>query len=344
MTTWSPDLRHPAFATRVLCDVAGERGLDPADVLAGTGVGLADLEDPAATVSVSDEIAVVRRLLGALPGEAGVGVDAGSRATLTHLGLLGFAAMSCATLRELFTITMRYFALTMLQIDIRLFEGGRNCLLEVNVDHLPADVRRFFIERDVAGIIAAVNEFAHPVLARYADQVTAELSVDEEALGPLLDLVPLKNKAFGRAHNRIHFPRAMFDEPLPQADPHTLELCVAQCELLMQRIEERRGITAVVRSKLFRDTAGFPALPAIASELNMHPRTLRRRLAEEGTSFRALLNAARATVAADLLGNVGLTVEEVSKRLGYSDVSTFSHAFKRWHGVPPSSCRTDVRD
>jgi len=136
----------------------------------------------------------------------------------------------------------------------------------------------------------------------------------------------------------------MFDEPLPQADPHTLELCVAQCELLMQRIEERRGITAVVRSKLFRDTAGFPALPAIASELNMHPRTLRRRLAEEGTSFRALLNAARATVAADLLGNVGLTVEEVSKRLGYSDVSTFSHAFKRWHGVPPSSCRTDVRD
>ena len=95
----------------------------------------------------------------------------------------------------------------------------------------------------------------------------------------------------------------------------------------------------MVRSKLFRDRGGFPALPEVAAELNMHPRTLRRHLAEEGTSFRDLLAEARATVALDLLCNVGLTVEETSKRLGYTDVSTFSHAFKRWHGAPPSEYR-----
>ena len=44
----------------------------------------------------------------------------------------------------------------------------------------------------------------------------------------------------------------------------------------------------------------------------------------------------RHPVYADHLGNVGLTVEEVSKRLGYIDTSTFCHAFKRWYGVPPS--------
>jgi AraC-like DNA-binding protein len=42
-------------------------------------------------------------------------------------------------------------------------------------------------------------------------------------------------------------------------------------------------------------------------------------------------------VAVDLLRNVGLTVEEVSTRPGYTEVSTFSHAFKRWHGVAPSA-------
>ena len=232
---------------------------------------------------------------------------------------------------------MRYFALTMMHIDITLFETADDCLMELDAGHLPADVQRFFIERDIAGIIATTTIFALPVAEKYADQVSAELAVDEELLRPLLELVPVHDVSFGRAHNRLHFPRAMFDEPLPQADRHTLEMCMAQCDVLMQRNERRRGITALVRTKLFRDSGVFPTLADVAAELDVHPRTLRRRLAEEGTSFRALLNEARSTVAVDLLRNVGLTVEEVSTRLGYTEVSTFSHAFKRWYGLPPSA-------
>lgn len=335
-TTWSPDVRHPAYATRVLCEVANERGIATRDVLAGTGIAPADLDDPDAVVTAWDEIVAVRRLLARLPDDAGVGVEVGSRFTLTHAGLMGFAAMSCGTLRELFTIAMRYFALTMLNIDITLFEGADDCLLELDVDHLPSDVRRYFVERDVAGIVATVSGFAYPVLEQYADRVSAEVSLDEDVLSPLLAIVPIENVSFERAHNRIHFPRDMFDAPLPQADRHTLEMCIAQCDVLMQRNDRRRGITAVVRSKLFRGTGVFPSLPEVAAELDVHPRTLRRRLAEEGTSFRALLNEARSTLSLDLLCNVGLTVEQVSKRLGYTDISTFSHAFKRWHGAPPS--------
>ncbi|HEX2285104.1 MAG TPA: AraC family transcriptional regulator ligand-binding domain-containing protein [Mycobacterium sp.] len=336
-TKWSPDLRHPVHATRVLCEVANERGVATAEVLAGTGIAPADLDDPDAVITAYDEIVAVRRLLARLPDDAGVGVDVGSRSSLTHMGLFGFAVMSCATLRELFTISMRYFALTTLQIDIKLFEGAQECLLDLNVDHLPADVQRFFIERDIAGIIATTSSFAYPVVAKYADRVVAEVTLEEEVLRPLLMLVPMPNVEFNRAHSRLHFPREMFDEPLPQADSHTLQMCIAQCDLLLQRNEQRRGITAVVRSKLFRESGRFPTLPDVAAELGMHPRTLRRQLAEENTSFRDLLNEARSTLAVDLLCNVGLTVDEVSKRLGYTDTSTFCHAFKRWHGVPPSA-------
>jgi AraC-like DNA-binding protein len=336
-TTWSADLRHPMYATRLLCEVANERGVPTTDVLTGTGIGPEDLDEPEAVVTAWDEIVAVRRLLARLPDDVGVGVDVGSRFKLTHAGLLGFAAMSCATLREMFDIDMRYFSLTMLHIDLKLFDGARDCVLELNVDHLPADVRRFFIERDLAAIVSTVGAFAYEVVERYADKVTAEVSLDRDVLSRLLTLVPLENIAFDRAHTRLHFPRAMFDEPLPQADAHTLELCMAQCDVLMQRNEQRRGITAVVRSKLFRESGRFPSLPDVAAELDVHPRTLRRRLADEGTSFRALLNEARSTLAVDLLCNVGLTVEEVSKRLGYTDTSTFCHAFKRWHGVPPSA-------
>jgi AraC-like DNA-binding protein len=331
------EARHPVYATRVLCEVANERGVPARDVLLGTAIEPADLEDPDATVSALDEMTAVRRLLSRLPDAAGVGIDVGSRFSFTHFGLLGFAAMSCATLRELSTITMRYFALTMLHIEIRLFETADDCLIELHAGHLPADVRGFFVERDLAGIMATTTMFTLPLATKYADQLSAELAVDEELLGPLLEFVQVKDIEFGRAHTRLHMPRAMFDEPLPQADRHTLEMCLAQCDELMQRHERRQGVTAVVRSKLFRESGVFPTLSDVAAELCVHPRTLRRRLDEEGTSFRDLLNEARSTVAVDLLRNVGLTVEEVAKRLGYTEVSTFSNAFKRWYGVAPSA-------
>ena len=93
-TTWSPDLRRPVYATRVLCEVANERGVATSEILAGTGIGSGDLNDPEAMVTASDEIVAVRRVLAALPDHAGLGIDVGSRFRLTHLGLLGFAAIT----------------------------------------------------------------------------------------------------------------------------------------------------------------------------------------------------------------------------------------------------------
>jgi Arabinose-binding domain of AraC transcription regulator, N-term len=163
-TTWSPDLRRPAYTTRVLCEVANERGIATSDLLAGTGITPGDLTDPEAVVTASDEIVAVRRLLAAVPDAAGLGIDVGSRFRLTHLGLFGFAVMSCATFRELFGVAMRYFSLTMLNIDVKLFDGAESCLLEFEVDHLPADVRGFFLERDVAGIVTTVGDSRCPSL------------------------------------------------------------------------------------------------------------------------------------------------------------------------------------
>ena len=157
------EVSHPVYATRVLCDVANERGVPTRDVLAGTAIEPADLDDPNAVVSGFDEIVAVRRLLARLADDTGVGIDVGSRFTLTHFGLFGFAVMSCGTLRELFSIAMRYFALTMLHIDLTLFETADDCLVELDAGHLPADVRGFFIERDIAGIITTTMTFALPV-------------------------------------------------------------------------------------------------------------------------------------------------------------------------------------
>ena len=63
-----PPISHPVYATRVLCEVANERGVPTGEVLAGTAIEPADLNNPDAMVSALDEIEAVRRLLARLAG------------------------------------------------------------------------------------------------------------------------------------------------------------------------------------------------------------------------------------------------------------------------------------
>jgi AraC-like DNA-binding protein len=81
---------------------------------------------------------------------------------------------------------------------------------------------------------------------------------------------------------------------------------------------------------------GFPSLQATARLLHMTPRTLHRRLVDEGSSFREILESVRHTLAVAHLRAGKFSIEEVAYVLGYSDLSNFRRAFKRWESIPPS--------
>src|SRR5439155_21400483 len=96
--------------------------------------------------------------------------------------------------------------------------------------------------------------------------------------------------------------------------------------------------SGLVGDRLARAQGRVPTMDVIAADLHMAPRTLRRALRNEGTSFRELDEAARRHRAADLLAT-GMPVEQIATRIGYSSSSAFVHAFKRWHGVSPGTFR-----
>ena len=73
--------------------------------------------------------------------------------------------------------------------------------------------------------------------------------------------------------------------------------------------------------------------------LAMAPRSLRRRLTEEGTSFRNLVDAERGQLAGQLLENTQMKLEEMALQLGYGDTASFTRAFRRWFGQSPSEYR-----
>src|SRR5262249_32041473 len=116
-------------------------------------------------------------------------------------------------------------------------------------------------------------------------------------------------------------------------------------ELLQQSVAaywalEQPSITHAV-TRLLRARVVFPgtSLEEIAGEFSMQPRTLNRRLQEEGKTFRELVNEARFEVARQLLAGTRMGITDVALALGYAEPSGFTHAFQRWSGVAPSEWR-----
>lgn len=331
--------RIPMVTARHLCAVAAEQGLSITDVLAGTSVLAADLDQRDADLRADDEITMVRNVIGLLPDASGLGVAVGRRISVTSLGMFGLAAMSSATPRELIAVWLRYFSLSALRVALQVEEGPAEAVVTLDATALPRDVRRYFADRDVAAIVSTVPVIALPVLSRYADRVQIRLAASADHLQPLMSELPLTDVGYGGESTVIRVPREMLDEPLPQADRHTLEMCTARCDEMLERLHRGDGLAALVQSMLTGSAGPLPSAQAVARALQMHPRTLRRRLAEEGVSFRDLSNHAKAAVAADLLVGSGMTVEQIARRLGYAETAAFNHAFVRWYGCAPTRYR-----
>lgn len=129
------------------------------------------------------------------------------------------------------------------------------------------------------------------------------------------------------------------DEPPGIVDRELADLIVARAQGLLERRVESSTLESV-RARIlaaFRD--GNPGLEQIARQLHMSPRTLRRRLEDEGVSFRALRDRLREERARELLMDPKLVIGEVAHRLGFAEASAFHRAFKRWTGLTPAEYR-----
>ena len=77
----------------------------------------------------------------------------------------------------------------------------------------------------------------------------------------------------------------------------------------------------------------------MASSLNLSVRSLQRKLSDENTNYKHLLDETRRELAMNYLGNSRLTINEITYLLGFSDPSNFTRAFRRWQGESPSNYR-----
>ncbi|RZU31128.1 AraC family transcriptional regulator [Blastococcus saxobsidens] len=329
----SANPRHAAArgtgSAALMCALAEEHGIPHVRVLAGTGISAAALSDPLAEISAEQEARLVATLAAELPADGGLA--AGTRYRLATYGIWGFALLSSPTLRAGHEVAMRFLDLTYALTRISAHEEDGELSLFFDDLDLTEPVRRFVLLRDTSAAVQLWREsLGRPVVPlRVLLQVPrpADPAPYEAAFGVL--------PRFEAPRSVVVFAATLLDEPLPQAAPLTAALCEAQCRELLERRQTRRGVSGRVRDLLLRRPQAMPGQEAVAAELHMSVRTLRRHLEEEGTTFRAIVDQTRRHLAEELLVTVGLTVEQVAERIGYSEASAFVHAFQRWTGVSP---------
>lgn len=318
------------------CGVAGDAAL------ADTGLSLDQIRDPDVLTSVQQLLTVGRNAVRLCPDPL-LGLFAGQRMHVSSYGLYGYAMLCANTMRQGFEMALRYQDLGTPVMPMNLLEEGSVAIWQlprhedVAVLGLSAAEYACFLDMQFAITLTLVKDVMGPWCVPTEVLYALPQPPHAEEMARMLEC-PVR---FGQDVNQLHYPRAWLERAPHMANPITAAQMSETCERLMTQISWQAGLTRRVYEELTRTPGRFASIEAVAASLCMTSRTLRRRLSAEGTSFSDLLARVRHALALDYLRSTQLSVEDIAAALGFSDASSFRHAFKRWSGKSPLEWRTN---
>lgn len=323
-------------AVRLVVTGAVLRGAEASALLAAAGLSPESLQDTDAFVPTS----TMTRLLTAAERQT---EDDALGLHLSELTLetpasdpLNYACRSSPTLGEALRRLTRYYRLIHGAIELRLeLEQDTARLIHRRAPGAAAPSRHA-VEGILASIFLRVRKHLGPVLVLrrvgFAHDRPHDTSEHERLFeAPILFEQPFDSLVFDSALLELASPRA--DETLARMLDRFLEQTGA-CAAEPQRFSDQ------VRQRIAEQMKGqCPPMEAIAARMHMSPRTLQRRLQDEGTRYLELLDDVRRELALRHIQEGRESISEVAFLLGFSEVSTFYRAFKRWCGRTPAELR-----
>lgn len=340
----APDTRYlaatiPVFMLRSLGEALNDLGFDPARPMQGLGLTPQDLTDPSCRISFRQGREFILRALAMAKGAA-LGLETGSRQRITSIGLVGYAMVTSRTIGDAVALGLALQKDTgsMLEFDFREDEAGMAVLASSRFPD--PDIHPFLVEeafanfmqigRDLAGAEFRPRriDLSYPApsyVATYRRMFDCEIRFDQPA------------SAF------IYDP-AWYHRPLLTADPLSHKQIIEFLEFSRARSRQAIEVIESVERVLRQNLRDNPQIGAVARELCMSERTLRRRLAECDVSFQSLLDRLRRNRALELLANPRLSIEQIAFAVGFTDPHNFRRAFRRWTGETPGRLRRRMQE
>jgi AraC-like DNA-binding protein len=205
-----------------------------------------------------------------------------------------------------------------------------------------------------AGSLLPSMQFYHCILGialRMVEELTggavrpveAHLCCRMPPTGPRLSRLVTVPLRYDQPRTCVILPGASRDFPLPGHDPARRAEIAGRIAAVMEPYTPSTSARArgALRKRLMFDSA---VMADVAGEMQMHPRTLRRHLADEGTTFEHLRDDVRLSVARELLTLTDLDVGEIAAALAFASPSVFSDSFRRVQGTSPSVWRRQLQE
>jgi AraC-like DNA-binding protein len=307
-----------------------------AQLLAELNLSVDELSDPSARLSFARMSTLIPRAI-ELSGEPALGALVGWSVSISNFGALGFAAMSSPTLRDAIRIAERFVPLLTSVARVTLAVDGTKATIELEEAHPFGVVREFL----ACMALIAIGRLGEALTGRTLDGAF-EFAFPKPAYFSRFPPNEAARFHFDQPRHRLTFDAAYLSLPIVTADPAAYRTALELCE--RQLVEHEPGALLVqrVNRALFAADGGVRTSVHVARSLGMAERTLKRKLAEQGTSYSELLDRQRQTRALELL-RTDSSIEEVAERLGYSDAANFTRAFRRWTGKSPRAVRKAAR-
>ncbi|SFQ02016.1 AraC family transcriptional regulator [Variovorax sp. 770b2] len=336
-----PDLESRVYTPQRIIAVVGvlsEDGIAASEALAGSGLDEQALHLQETRVSYRQIATVFRNALRLAPDPA-IALRAGTRMHVTAFGIYGYALLSSPTRADAIDFTVKNSRAMGPVTDIGYTQDGvtETYSFEVLLTPDPADaLYRFSIEFTFAAHLTVSRDVYGELYGYSAIRVAYPMPAHADAYREVLHC-PVQ---FDQPVNELQLDIAAIHRIPRLPDSVTHAITREMCQQFLRDLVQSDGVASTVRRVLIEQLPWrFPNIDSIARELAMHPRTLRRKLEAESTSYRDLLADVRRGLAIEYLRKTRMSTEEISSRLGYSDAANFRHAFLRWTGKTPHEYR-----
>jgi AraC-like DNA-binding protein len=324
---------YPAFLSK--------RGLKFSKLLAEVGLTLEDVADPAASLPLAKVVAIFERAAG-LAGDPCLGLHWGEAFPVGASGVFGYAIANARTLRDAMEATERYLQLVMYPANIAFSDEDGLARLSWTMP-LTDVVSVQFILMSTTATLLRLRSVAGPGWQPFAVEfMFRELPCAKDmrrVLGPTI--------RFDQLENAIVVDSATLDRGSGAGDTRLYTLVSELGERMLQEQAAEASIVMQTQKEILEALRrGRVTLELVAEALEISPRLLQTKLSQNDTNFDALYQEARKQLAVRLLRDTDKSLSEIALELGFSELSSFTRAFKVWFGkeTPPTVYRRQLRE
>ena len=274
-------------------------------------------------------------------GDEYLGIHVAGAAPVASFAVHGYALLSSPTLREAYRRGCRYQRLIHEATNLEFDEGPDEGVLHHSLPGGRA------VPRQPAEFLAAVwvrlgrlvvDSDWTPTLVCFAHPEPDDTSEHARLFGS-----PVR---FNSGRTSVQVPNTILDSPNPRSDEGLVGVLDDYAKSLLALAPDRPSIAGRVGALLTAafQGGGIPTAEQAARELNMSVRSLHRGLEVEATTYRELVDQLRHERSAALLADSRYSIAEIGYLLGFSEISSFYRAFKRWTDQTPAEFRARALD